>query len=88
MQQNSQYQTPFLLERQLSVIKNKGDQKKISAWGVFKSPCHRYLPKGGGGGGAHYVSCQKRLRKIEFVFEGSIFKCQLWPALPKHPINV
>ena len=69
MQQNSQHQTPFLLERQLSVIKNKGDQKKISAWGVFKSPCHRYLPKGGGGGGgAHYVSCQKILRKIEVVF--------------------
>ena len=76
---------PFLLGRQ--VIKNKGDKKKISAWGVFKSPSHRYL-SGGGGGGAHYVSCQKRLRKIEFVFEGSIFKCQLWPALPKQPINV
>ena len=23
-----------------------GSEKKMSAWGVLKSPCHRYLPRG------------------------------------------
>ena len=35
-----------------------GSEKKMSAWGVLTSPCHRYLP-GGGGRAAYYVSCQK-----------------------------
>ena len=30
-----------------SQILKKGDQKNISAWGVLKSPCHRYFPGGG-----------------------------------------
>ena len=40
----------------------KGEnQEKMSAWGVLKSSCHRYLP-----GAAYYVSCQKRLYKIKY----------------------
>ena len=42
--------------------------KKLSVWGVLKSPCHRYLP------GAYYVSYQKKFCKMKYGFEGSIFK--------------
>ena len=62
---------------QLSVPNfEKGDQKKMSAWRVFTSPCH------------YYVSCQKQLCKMKYGFEGSIFKCQSWPVLAKQPVNV
>ena len=56
----------------------------MSGGGVLTSPCHRYMP----GGGAYYVSCQKRLYKMKYRFEGSIFKCQSWPVLAKQSINV
>ena len=54
----------------------------LSAYGVVKSPCHRFW------GGVSYVSCQKRLCKMKYDLEGLIFKCQSWPALAKQPINV
>ena len=38
--------------------------------------------------GDYYVSCQERLCKMKYGFEGSIFKCQSWPVLAKQPINV
>ena len=38
--------------------------------------------------GAYYVSCQKRLYKMKYGFEGLIFKCQSWPALAEQPINI
>ena len=77
---------PFLLGGTIFSPKfwKVGDQKKMSAWGVLKSLSHRYLLEGG----AYYVSCQKRLYKMKYDFKGSIFKCQIWPALAKQPINV
>ena len=48
------------------------DQKKVEGWekkwvpgGALKSPSHRYLP-----GGGYYVSCQKRIGKMKYGFEG------------------
>ena len=38
--------------------------------------------------GDYYVPYQERLCKMKYGFEGSIFKCQSWPALVKQPINV
>ena len=35
-----------------------------------------------------YVSCQKRLCKMEYGFEGEIVKCQSWSVLAKQPSNV
>ena len=55
----------------------------MSAWGVLKSPCHRYLP-----GGPYCVSSQKRLCKMKYRFEDSIFKYQSWPVLAKQAINI
>ena len=49
-----------------------GGQKRISAWGVLKSPCHTCLPER-----AYYVPCQKKLLKIKYGFEGSTFMKKL-----------
>ena len=45
----------------------QGSEKKMNCWGDFKSSFHRYLS-----GEAYYVSCQKRLSKIKYDFEGSV----------------
>ena len=47
-----------------SQILKRGDQKKMSAWGDLKTPCHGYLP-----GGAYYVSYQKK------TFKNKIWLC-------------
>ena len=66
-------------------FRKEGVIKKLSVWGgVLTSPCHRYMS----GGGAYYVSCQKRLYKMKYRFEGSIFKCQSWPVLAKQSIDI
>ena len=31
---------------QSQILKREDQKKKMSAWGVLKSPCHRYLPRG------------------------------------------
>ena len=46
-----------------SQILKRGHQNKISAWGILKSPCHRYFP----GGGLLYF-CQKGLCKMKYGF--------------------
>ena len=46
--------------------KGGGDQNKMNAWGDLKSSCHRCLPRV-----AYYVSCEKRLSKIKYGFEGA-----------------
>ena len=57
--------------------------------GVLKSPSHKYLPRGEGGAGGGLLSFfSKRLCKMKYGFERSIFKCQSWPAVAKQPINV
>ena len=67
---NAQYQHPFLSawgeggEGVQSQILKRGDQKKMSAWGDLKTPCHGYLP-----GGAYYVSYQKK------TFKNKIWLC-------------
>ena len=77
---------PFLLvggdNLQSQILKKRGggDQKKMNVWWVL-SPCHGYLPLWGG---VDYVSCQKRLYKMKYGFEGYIFKCQSWPVLEKN----
>ena len=86
----SQYQPPILSagwDNLQSQILKRGGQgegggvtKKMIAWGFLNS--HRYFP-----GEAYYVSCQKRLCKMKYGFEGSIFKCQSWPVLAKKPMN-
>ena len=68
---------------QSQILKSRGSEKN-ECLGVLKSLSHRYLLEGG----AYYVSCQKRLYKMKYDFKGSIFKCQIWPALAKQPINV
>ena len=66
-----------------------GIRKKMSAWGVLTSPCHRYLPWGWRWervGLAMFLV--KKDCKMKCGFERSIFKCQSWPVLAKQPINV
>ena len=65
--------------RQLPVpnYKEAGSENKMSAWGDLKSSCHVYLPWGGRGGGAYYVSCQKKILKIRYGLEGSISNVDL-----------
>ena len=49
-----------------SQILRRGDQdKKVSAWVVLKSPCHRYFPEG------------LTMFLVKKDFEGSLFKCHL-----------
>ena len=67
----------------------KGVSEKNEWWGggggVLKSPCHRYLPRGGGGGLSMFLA--KKDSKIKYGFEGLIFKCPPWPVLAKEQIN-
>ena len=57
----------------------------MSVWGDLDSSYHIYLPgeEGGGGGGggcrgqAYYVSSQKKLLKVKYGFEGSVFIADL-----------
>ena len=62
--------------------KNMGIRKNISAFGVLKSRCHKYLH------GGLSMFLVKKLSKMKYGFESSIFKCQSWPVLTKQPINV
>ena len=40
----------------VSNFKKRWDYKKMTVWGDFKGPCHRYVTEG-----ACYAPCQKRL---------------------------
>ena len=91
----SQYQTCPLLPPPCSVdgttfspkFWKGGIRKKwvVGEGGVLKSPCHRYLPRGGGGGLSMFLA--KKDSKIKYGFEGLIFKCPPWPVLAKEQIN-
>ena len=59
-----------------------GGQKKNECLGGLRVPA-RYLP-----GWAYYVPSQKRIRKMKYGFEGSIFECHSWLVLAKQHINV
>ena len=48
LENQTQYQSPFLLGGQLSVpnFEKGASEEKMSAWGDLKSSCHGYLPWG------------------------------------------
>ena len=85
MVQEHSISAPLLLGVQPFVpnFEKEGDQKKSLCLGSIKES----LPQVFAWGGASYVSCQKRLCKMKYGFEGSIFKCQSWPVLAKQLIN-
>ena len=66
---------PFLLgdNFQSQILKRWRSEKNGCPGGGLKISCHGYLP----GGGAYCVSCQKRLLKIKYGFEGSISNAAL-----------
>ena len=60
-----------------------GGQKKNECLGGLRVPATDICL-----GGAYYVPSQKRIRKMKYGFEGSIFECHSWLVLAKQHINV
>ena len=61
---------PFCWENNLqSQILKRGDQRKMSTWGILKSPCHRYFPGG--------LLCFFSNKTMEYGFAGEISNVDL-----------